>query len=234
MTQALARVVFLSMEQIPSFHVSVAGVSFVAAGIALLLAQPARANPDMFPPIPPYPSPAGCLPVYGATICGLAGPTVGTGDLDFTYNGVAPNGLKTWAVDTDMNSNLSGPYSGFFEYSLTAPIGETWLTVALSQNIIPGFPGATVIKEVFDNANFTGSPLATLSITDANSTGFASLSSPLGIIFVRDTYTGNSTAQLDNFINTAQTPGPLPVLGAGAAFGFSRKLRGRIKAARKS
>jgi len=27
-------------------------------------------------------------------------------------------------------------------------------------------------------------------------------------------------------------PGPLPILGAGAAFGFSRKLRGRIKAAR--
>lgn len=27
-----------------------------------------------------------------------------------------------------------------------------------------------------------------------------------------------------------QTPGPLPILGAGAAFGFSRKLRRRIKA----
>ena len=27
-----------------------------------------------------------------------------------------------------------------------------------------------------------------------------------------------------------QTPGPLPILGAGAAFGFSRKLRNRIKA----
>lgn len=29
-----------------------------------------------------------------------------------------------------------------------------------------------------------------------------------------------------------QTPGPLPVLGAGVAFGFSRKLRQRIKASR--
>ena len=29
-----------------------------------------------------------------------------------------------------------------------------------------------------------------------------------------------------------QVPGPLPILGAGAAFGFSRKLRGRIKASR--
>ena len=28
---------------------------------------------------------------------------------------------------------------------------------------------------------------------------------------------------------TTPTPGPLPLLGAGAAFGFSRKLRSRIK-----
>lgn len=31
--------------------------------------------------------------------------------------------------------------------------------------------------------------------------------------------------------NITQTPGPLPILGAGAAFGFSRKLRRRIKVA---
>ena len=31
-----------------------------------------------------------------------------------------------------------------------------------------------------------------------------------------------------------QVPGPLPILGAGTAFGFSRKLRRRIKAARLS
>ncbi|MEB3335489.1 MAG: hypothetical protein VKP70_10955, partial [Cyanobacteriota bacterium] len=29
----------------------------------------------------------------------------------------------------------------------------------------------------------------------------------------------------------SQVPGPLPILGAGAAFGFSRKLRARIKSA---
>ena len=29
---------------------------------------------------------------------------------------------------------------------------------------------------------------------------------------------------------TSQTPGPLPILGVGATFAFSRKLRGRIRA----
>lgn len=32
--------------------------------------------------------------------------------------------------------------------------------------------------------------------------------------------------------NVKFTPGPLPILGAGAAFGFSRRLRNRIKASR--
>jgi hypothetical protein len=37
-----------------------------------------------------------------------------------------------------------------------------------------------------------------------------------------------------NQVVEVQTPGPLPILGAGAAFGFSRKLRKRIKASSKS
>jgi hypothetical protein len=40
----------------------------------------------------------------------------------------------------------------------------------------------------------------------------------------------NSGAGVTQFANrVTQTPGPLPILGAGAAFGFSRKLRKRIK-----
>jgi hypothetical protein len=34
-------------------------------------------------------------------------------------------------------------------------------------------------------------------------------------------------------VSVRQTPGPLPILGAGAALGFSRKLRRRIRAARR-
>jgi hypothetical protein len=50
--------------------------------------------------------------------------------------------------------------------------------------------------------------------------------------YFKDTYSANGGA-IDNFQNTIRaTPGPLPILGAGAVFGFSRKLRGRIKASR--
>ncbi len=47
--------------------------------------------------------------------------------------------------------------------------------------------------------------------------------------WIKDTFIPGD-GSIDNAQNTVRTPGPLPILGAGAAFGFSRKLRGRIKA----
>ena len=47
--------------------------------------------------------------------------------------------------------------------------------------------------------------------------------------------TGVGTGFIDNFSFTAiydEVPGPLPILGAGAAFGFSRKLRRRLNSAK--
>jgi hypothetical protein len=36
----------------------------------------------------------------------------------------------------------------------------------------------------------------------------------------------------NGFTQTSGVPGPLPLLGAGAAFGFSLRIRSRIKGAR--
>lgn len=50
---------------------------------------------------------------------------------------------------------------------------------------------------------------------------------------VLDTWTvaanGNLTSFNNVFRQSIEVPGPLPILGAGMAFGFSRKLRSRIK-----
>lgn len=44
------------------------------------------------------------------------------------------------------------------------------------------------------------------------------------------TWTVNGTGDTIRFqVTTNPVPGPLPVLGAGAAFGFSRRLRRRIQ-----
>lgn len=52
-------------------------------------------------------------------------------------------------------------------------------------------------------------------------------------IRVLDTYSVSGLGELSEFSNTfrqSDVPGPLPLMGAGMAFGFSRKLRSRIKA----
>jgi hypothetical protein len=50
-----------------------------------------------------------------------------------------------------------------------------------------------------------------------------------GVIGFPSGVTSRTWAQATLFLSTAEVPGPLPALGAAAAFGFSRKLRKRIK-----
>ena len=45
---------------------------------------------------------------------------------------------------------------------------------------------------------------------------------------------GQSTSSLNPFTTTASVPGPLPLLGAGVAFSFSRSMRKRIKSSTKA
>jgi len=59
----------------------------------------------------------------------------------------------------------------------------------------------------------------------------ASSSTPLNFLF--KTIPGSGTVGLDNVVvnqkgSAVKVPGPLPLLGAGAAFGWSRRLRKRI------
>jgi hypothetical protein len=78
------------------------------------------------------------------------------------------------------------------------------------------------------------------SATAVNNTGSVPPSVPLSGTFVQvtDTYTVGTNGILNSFNNTfTQTdtvPGPLPLLGAGMALGFSRKLRSRIKGSAKA
>jgi hypothetical protein len=123
---------------------------------------------------------------------------------------------------------LPGPATGNSQFKIESAQGPF---ISAFLDLDTDFGTATVVKEVFNNSSFSGAPLLTLTSTGAQ------ISAPLptpytNVLWVRDTYTVPAGSQLDNYTNTFQTPGPLPILGAGAAFGFSRKLRGRIKASR--
>lgn len=76
-------------------------------------------------------------------------------------------------------------------------------------------------------------PGAPVTLTEtASSAGPFYTADPNGVTFVNVSHgLTNTGAPLQSFTDTViQTPGPLPILGAGAAFGFTRKLRRRINA----
>lgn len=48
-------------------------------------------------------------------------------------------------------------------------------------------------------------------------------------VYTTDNKGAAADVQISNFNFTPEVPGPLPILGAGAAFGWSRRLRSRIR-----
>lgn len=84
---------------------------------------------------------------------------------------------------------------------------------------------AKCISDYFDFRNIVAT--LTLSASGTVSTNVPIL--PSSPYFIKDVYSGGG---INSFQNTVQTPGPLPILGAGAAFRFSPKLRARVKAVR--
>ncbi|MFM7171233.1 MAG: hypothetical protein ACKOYH_10405 [Cyanobium sp.] len=139
----------------------------------------------------------------------------------------------TGTVDTDFTGpNLVGINSGEIWYKVTKADGP--ITAARIDSDFDTTPGS-VQKQIY--AEFAAGVFSGLLYDATSSNGmptdFAPLSTALNTIYVKDIFTVGDGGQLDNFTNTF-VPGPLPILGAGAAFGFSRKLRSRIKAARLS
>jgi hypothetical protein len=119
--------------------------------------------------------------------------------------------------------------SGSYTYSITST--EKFLEFSLNTNIAFAQLG-TATKEIYSDPGFT-TLIGTGTSTNGNSVVFTALSDQtLNTVYVKDTYSFNGGTQLNSISNNFKvTPGPLPILGAGASFAFSRKLRRRIKAA---
>lgn len=138
-----------------------------------------------------------------------------------------PHAQNIVNVIIDINPPLTGSVT--LSYSITMLPDPVWFDqVSLGFNdLTPG--GETVRKQVFGGGP-TGPLLADL--LSSGSVVYASLPGQYSTLFVVDTMSANGGAIGSVTNSFRNVPGPLPILGVGAAFGFSRKLRGRIKAAR--
>jgi hypothetical protein len=150
------------------------------------------------------------------------------------------NGLL-FGQSTNGSALCTGPASSGPTFSLAGPLGfgGNGSLVGADQVQGPGFfmitqsltnnnlglppsyainPTYTLNQPFFSSATFNGKSLASEGFTTTGLVG---------------TWTINGTSESINvYIGPTATPGPLPLFGAGAAFGWSRKLRRRIGTAR--
>jgi hypothetical protein len=134
----------------------------------------------------------------------------------FSYRvSITPEGLALGNTFEKIQANITGSTEGagsFFTSVVTDPLTNPVSATASSSNIAPGInPGADA---------FFGSGVTTALFTQSfNLAGVGANSSIVNSLGV--TLTQN--------VPDESVPGPLPILGAGAAFGFSRKLRRRVR-----
>jgi hypothetical protein len=160
-------------------------------------------------------------------------PTIGMGTIQFVQQ--TPG---VWVVDVDFIPDLSAPSGlGMLEYDLTIdplPLNNQYFLEGGLAIIGPpvGDPQFKVKKFA------TGLPMLMADEIDPQVS--AIFDDGLKTISVRDEYLvtmGSINSFQNSFTQITRTepdrvPGPLPLLGAGAAFGFSRRLRTRVLAAR--
>lgn len=134
-------------------------------------------------------------------------------------------------------AGLNGPSGGTFTYDIkitdpTMYFGKAWLDSVV--NVPGGITGGITVNKTIKFLDIVAPDWNVGTSTDGSSTAMVPFPSMSQHIRVTDTFNvPTSTQQLRSGTNTfTQTPGPLGVMGAGAAFGFSRKLRGRIRQAR--
>ena len=126
-----------------------------------------------------------------------------------------PGGVMPWWGD----SSLATQFSNALGYSLGAPNSIETLSAGSpkNNNVGPYFAYNSIVDKI------------TFQLTDTAATYHPNPPSPL--IFSVDLNSSVTWAQVAKTPRdaTSTVPGPVPAIGAFAAFGFSRKLRKRIK-----
>jgi MYXO-CTERM domain-containing protein len=170
---------------------------------------------------------------------------------NFSYTGFASSDLAQNVV------NMSESGAGALQHTIGMQNTAGWtsasntfsytISIASGSNLLDKW-AATGSSSIIDSG-FTSTVTATNSSPSPNPNGavnaFSTVGSPsifnaatTSSAFVNTfTVTNNAFTSFDNSViqkdptTTTATPGPLPLLGAGAAFSLSRRIRNRIKLA---
>ena len=165
-------------------------------------------------------------------------PTQGAGTIDFTLT----HSDEIMAVDVKFippleRAGSSSPLSGAFNYQLSISPFDSDYFVSASLSITPGLedpppePAAITLVQQIPEANLS------LSASDAYPVSLYSETDPLKSITLLGQYTlhSGSMGSIHNgfgifFIDPPEAvPAPLPLCGVAMGFGYSRRLRRRLR-----
>jgi hypothetical protein len=144
----------------------------------------------------------------------------------------------TWELDIDFSLDRSASLSptGNLDYKIKITDPKYVFKTASLSTLISAAGDYAVNKKFYTDASFT-SEITAWALSNPAPANPDAKSIGSQEIFVRDSWDipVGSPAIIDAIQNNytqRPVPGPLPLLGAGAAFGFSRRIRSRIKGAR--
>lgn len=152
-------------------------------------------------------------------------------DFDFTIGTADPLAVIRLGNPVGDQHTLQGQASawtnGTFNYKVTAVGSEQIIAIKFDSSsslFSPNYQWTAAAPEL------GVTPAVTL--TPGTSSIGPLYGGPTTVVNVSHTLNNQGADPMQSWTDTVrQTPGPLPILGAGAAFGFSRKLRNRIKKA---
>lgn len=162
----------------------------------------------------------------GGNFTGNFGGTIQIGQFDAA--------TRNYAVTAAPFFNFSNsPSSAFTGSTVNVPIAPNQLSAAgLGSATASGTYGGST-SALATNTNALRSYFAGTPTISSYGVSWVTTADPGGLFGTNAlTFQGTSlylTYEYDDGTLPAATPGPLPLLGAGAAFGFSRKLRRRIQ-----
>jgi hypothetical protein len=147
-----------------------------------------------------------------------------SGNFTFTEPAIGNHELSFTAVGQQFTP---GTYA--FGYTITATQADRIIAqkIDLSSSVQTTNNGTIALDTLASGGAVTGP-----SSAPSQSPFFApvqSLNATTTVVVTSGTFTGWKNSYLQQSSQGTPTPGPLPLLGAASAFGFSRKLRRRIK-----
>jgi hypothetical protein len=158
--------------------------------------------------------------------------------VEFTLDPTNTNTPYNLSLDFNPNRNNILNDTGNLRYKIAITDPTRFFAQARLANQSDITNGEYTITKTFWNSDYTTQVISDVLVNPVTPDGITLASLNLQTLYVQDEWNvrpganGSINSLQNSFGQTDHVPGPLPLVGIGAAFGLSRRIRSRIKGAR--